>query len=162
MFIGQSDCRTHLVTRLAVQGMFWSVCFTTFAQKKFILIFQNYVILARDLRKEFIKGEGGCCKKKSENVKVAVENNSFVVRPGEVFGLLGPNGAGKSTTLNMIIAEEGPTNGTVSDEQFLVLTPQTVSFRAASVSGAADRSHIAVVVVIVVEGALPPKHDHMT
>ncbi len=45
---------------------------------------------------------------------MAVHNNSFVVRPGEVFGLLGPNGAGKSTTLNMIIAEEGPTKGTVS------------------------------------------------
>ena len=45
---------------------------------------------------------------------MAVQNNSFIVYPGEVFGLLGPNGAGKSTTLNMVIAEEGPTKGTVS------------------------------------------------
>ena len=45
---------------------------------------------------------------------MAVHNNSFIVYPGEVFGLLGPNGAGKSTTLNMVIAEEGPTKGTVS------------------------------------------------
>ena len=43
-----------------------------------------------------------------------MKDNSFLVEPGEVFGLLGPNGAGKSTTLNMIIAEEGPTKGTVS------------------------------------------------
>ena len=76
--------------------------------------FQNSVVLARDLRKEFIKGEGGCCKKKEESIKVAVHHNSFIVYPGEVFGLLGPNGAGKSTTLNMVIAEEGPTKGTVS------------------------------------------------
>ena len=47
-------------------------------------------------------------------VQVAVRNNSFAVRRGEVFGLLGPNGAGKTTTLNMIIAEEGPTTGKVS------------------------------------------------
>ena len=46
--------------------------------------------------------------------QVAVRNNSFAVRRGEVFGLLGPNGAGKTTTLNMIIAEEGPTTGKVS------------------------------------------------
>ena len=70
--------------------------------------------MARDLCKEFIKGEGGCGKKKEESIKVAVKNNSFIVYPGEVFGLLGPNGAGKSTTLNMVIAEEGPTKGTVS------------------------------------------------
>ena len=76
--------------------------------------FQNSVVLVRDLRKEFVKGEGGCCKKKEKSIKVAVHNNSFIVYPGEVFGLLGPNGAGKSTTLNMVMAEEGPTKGTVS------------------------------------------------
>ncbi len=48
-----------------------------------------------------------------------MKDNSFLVEPGEVFGLLGPNGAGKSTTLNMIIAEEGPTKGTVSPSTLL-------------------------------------------
>jgi ABC-type glutathione transport system ATPase component len=33
---------------------------------------------------------------------VAVDNVSFSVQRGEIFGLLGPNGAGKSTTLEML------------------------------------------------------------
>ena len=33
---------------------------------------------------------------------VAVDNLSFGVREGEIFGFLGPNGAGKSTTLNVL------------------------------------------------------------
>ena len=32
----------------------------------------------------------------------AVNDISFSIAPGEIFGLLGPNGAGKSTTINMI------------------------------------------------------------
>lgn len=32
----------------------------------------------------------------------AVDDISFSIAPGEIFGLLGPNGAGKSTTINMI------------------------------------------------------------
>ncbi|MHA1200010.1 MAG: ABC transporter ATP-binding protein [Candidatus Heimdallarchaeaceae archaeon] len=34
---------------------------------------------------------------------VAVNNLSFDVKPGEVFGLLGPNGAGKTTTVKLIL-----------------------------------------------------------
>lgn len=34
---------------------------------------------------------------------VAVNNLSFEVKPGEVFGLLGPNGAGKTTTVKLIL-----------------------------------------------------------
>jgi ABC-2 type transport system ATP-binding protein len=41
----------------------------------------------------------------------AVDNVSFAVREGEVFGFLGPNGAGKTTTLSMLTAVLGPTAG---------------------------------------------------
>jgi len=34
---------------------------------------------------------------------VAVNNLSFEVKPGEIFGLLGPNGAGKTTTVKLIL-----------------------------------------------------------
>jgi len=33
---------------------------------------------------------------------VAVDDVSFTVAPGEVFGLVGPNGAGKTTTLECL------------------------------------------------------------
>ncbi len=41
----------------------------------------------------------------------AVNDVSFEVRTGEVFGLLGPNGSGKSTTLKMILGLLYPTSG---------------------------------------------------
>jgi ABC-2 type transport system ATP-binding protein len=45
--------------------------------------------------------------------KVAVNNVSFTVQSGEVFGFLGPNGAGKTTTIKMIVGLLQPTSGTV-------------------------------------------------
>ncbi len=41
----------------------------------------------------------------------AVQEVSFEVRRGEVFGLLGPNGSGKSTTIKMILGLLHPTRG---------------------------------------------------
>ncbi|MCC6968465.1 MAG: ATP-binding cassette domain-containing protein [Nitrospira sp.] len=41
----------------------------------------------------------------------AVEDLSFQVYTGEIFGLLGPNGAGKSTTLRILITLLNPTSG---------------------------------------------------
>ena len=41
----------------------------------------------------------------------AIEDISFQVREGEIFGLLGPNGAGKSTTLRILITLLQPTGG---------------------------------------------------
>ena len=46
--------------------------------------------------------------------RVAVEDATFDVRPGEIFGLLGPNGAGKTTTLRMLAGLIAPTSGEAS------------------------------------------------
>ncbi|WP_222919750.1 ATP-binding cassette domain-containing protein [Natrinema sp. SYSU A 869] len=42
----------------------------------------------------------------------AVDDLSFAVERGELFGLLGPNGAGKSTLINMLVTLLPPTAGT--------------------------------------------------
>jgi len=42
----------------------------------------------------------------------AVEDLSFTVERGQVYGLLGPNGAGKTTTLRVLMGLERPTEGT--------------------------------------------------
>jgi ABC-2 type transport system ATP-binding protein len=44
---------------------------------------------------------------------VAVNEISFEVPRGRIFGLLGPNGAGKSTTINMIVGVVTPDGGTI-------------------------------------------------
>jgi ABC-2 type transport system ATP-binding protein len=44
----------------------------------------------------------------------AVDDISFDVKKGEIFGLLGPNGAGKSTTLRMLSTLSRPTKGTAT------------------------------------------------
>ena len=41
----------------------------------------------------------------------AVDNVSFVVARGEIFGFLGPNGAGKTTTIRMLLGLLRPTSG---------------------------------------------------
>ena len=45
---------------------------------------------------------------------LAVDDLSFVVRPGMVTGFLGPNGAGKSTTMRLILGLDAPTAGSVT------------------------------------------------
>jgi len=44
----------------------------------------------------------------------AVNDVSFDIRRGEVFGLLGPNGSGKSTTIKMLLGLLHPTSGLIS------------------------------------------------
>jgi ABC-2 type transport system ATP-binding protein len=47
--------------------------------------------------------------------KVPVVNDlSFEIQAGEMFGLLGPNGAGKSTTIRMLITLTRPTQGRIT------------------------------------------------
>ena len=45
---------------------------------------------------------------------LAVDDLSFVIRPGLVTGFLGPNGAGKTTTIRLILGLDYPTAGTVT------------------------------------------------
>jgi ABC-2 type transport system ATP-binding protein len=44
----------------------------------------------------------------------AVDDVSFVARPGRVTGFLGPNGAGKTTTMRIMVGLSAPTSGTVT------------------------------------------------
>ena len=44
----------------------------------------------------------------------AVNDVSFDVEPGEIFGLLGPNGAGKTTIIRIILDIFKPDTGSVS------------------------------------------------
>ncbi len=44
----------------------------------------------------------------------AVDNVSFEVKPGEIFGLLGPNGAGKTTSIRIVLDIFKPDSGEVS------------------------------------------------
>jgi len=58
----------------------------------------NPVLAAENLTRQF----GGL---------VAVNQVSFAVQPGEIFGLIGPNGAGKTTLFNLITGLVAPSSG---------------------------------------------------
>ena len=45
---------------------------------------------------------------------VAVDDVSFEVNQGEIFGLIGPNGAGKTTTMECVEGLRAPDGGTIS------------------------------------------------
>ncbi len=45
---------------------------------------------------------------------VAVDNLSFTIEKGEIFGLIGQNGAGKTTTFRMILDLQETTKGTIT------------------------------------------------
>lgn len=61
---------------------------------------QENIIEVKNLSKHF------------DNIK-AVEDISFNVKKGEIFGFLGPNGAGKSTTINILTTLLHPDTGNV-------------------------------------------------
>jgi len=71
----------------------------------------DYIIKVENLVKKF--GE-----------LVAVDNISFTVPPGEIFGFLGPNGAGKTTTINILCTLSKPTSGQATINGFDVVRQQ--------------------------------------
>src|SRR5947209_16632102 len=69
---------------------------------------------------------------------LAVDDVSFAVAPGEVYGLLGPNGAGKTTTLRMLLGLLTPTSGQASVDGFASdKEPDEVKRRVGLVSSSA-------------------------
>ena len=56
---------------------------------------------------------------------VAVDNISFAVSPGEIFGFLGPNGAGKTTTINILCTLSKPTSGRAIINDYDVVRQQS-------------------------------------
>jgi len=71
-----------------------------------------YAVECLNLTKIF-KAEQFAKKHKNLKDKVAVNNLSFQVNKGEVYGLLGPNGAGKTTTLRMLATLISPNSGEI-------------------------------------------------
>ena len=70
------------------------------------------IIKIMNLKKTFrLSSKQKKIEKTKENVKVAVDDISFSVNKGEIFGLLGPNGAGKTTTLRMLATLIKPDSG---------------------------------------------------
>ena len=69
---------------------------------------------------------------------VAVDDLSFTVSAGEVYGLLGPNGAGKTTTLRIILGLLRPTSGQATVAGFCATEyPDEVKRRVGLVSASA-------------------------
>src|ERR1700676_1145721 len=52
--------------------------------------------------------------RKTYGATVAVDEVSFDVHDGEIFGLIGPNGAGKTTTMECIEGLRRPDRGSIS------------------------------------------------
>src|SRR6516164_2456126 len=81
--------------------------------------------------------------RKTYGAVAAVDDVSFSVAEGEIFGVLGPNGAGKTTTVECAIGLRTPDSGTV---RLLGLDPQ------------ADRDEVHGIVGVQLQaGALPAK-----
>ena len=81
--------------------------------------------------------------RKTYGTVVAVDDVSFSVAEGEIFGILGPNGAGKTTTVECTIGLRSPDSGTI---RLMGLDPRT------------DRDQIrAIVGVQLQESAFPAK-----
>ena len=62
---------------------------------------------------------------------VAVDDLSFCVEEGQIYGFLGPNGAGKSTTMNMLTGYLGATSGEIKIDGHDIYQTKRDSLRSA-------------------------------
>lgn len=65
------------------------------------------MIEIKNLTKKFVE-------KKAEHNLVALDNISFTIEKGDIYGIIGMSGAGKSTMLKLIGLLESPTSGTIT------------------------------------------------
>ena len=86
----------------------------------------DIVLEAKELKKIFyLSKKQQKLEKTNATSKVAVNNLSFELNKGEIFGLLGPNGAGKTTTLRIISTLIKSDSGDVIVEGFSVKNQPT-------------------------------------
>jgi branched-chain amino acid transport system ATP-binding protein len=71
----------------------------------------------------------GLCK--SFGAIRAVDDVSFAVMPGEIFGVIGPNGSGKTTVFNAVLGQIAPSAGTIAllGRDVTELSPRQLSRR---------------------------------
>ena len=73
------------------------------------------IIVVKNLTKIFtLSKKQQKLEKDNSKTKIAVNDISFSVNKGEIFGLLGPNGAGKTTTLRILSTLMKPNNGDIT------------------------------------------------
>lgn len=81
------------------------------------------ILQVERLKKTFtISAKQQRLEKTKSKTKIAVNDLSFSVKSGEIFGLLGPNGAGKTTTLRILATLIKPDEGDVRIGGFDVRT----------------------------------------
>ena len=73
---------------------------------------KEIAVRAEHLHKVFYSVQGYWRQKRRP--VVAVEDISFTIHEGELFGMVGPNGAGKTTTVKMLSTLLIPTSGKAS------------------------------------------------
>lgn len=81
--------------------------------------------------------------RKTYRAAVAVDDVSFSVREGEIFGILGPNGAGKTTTVECVIGLRTADDGVV---RVMGLDPQV------------DREELHAIVGVQLQASVLPAH----
>lgn len=86
------------------------------------------ILVVNNLRKTFtMSRKQQKIEKTNLKIKVAVDNLSFNVHKGEIYGLLGPNGAGKTTTLRMLSTLIKPDSGdAIVDGYSIIKEPEKV------------------------------------